>query len=158
MARKSRLLRREPEALVHAVVRSCEIKAEVVGHDERDTGARALLNFGHTFGHAIESGAGYGSWLHGEAVSAGMALATRYSVREGMLDAAQGERFVALLRRLGLPVAPPRLDPETWLTFMGRDKKNEGGRVTLILLQALGRAAIVKDAREGALRDFLTAS
>ena len=157
-ANAAALCAREPAALAHAIRRSCEIKAEVVAEDERETGARALLNFGHTFGHAIESGAGYGSWLHGEAVSAGMALATRYSVREGMLDAAQGERFVALLRRLGLPVAPPRLDPDTWLTFMGRDKKNEGGRVTLILLQALGRAAIVKDAREGALRDFLTAA
>ena len=152
------LLARDPGALAHAIARSCEIKAQVVAEDERETGARALLNFGHTFGHAIESAAGYGKWLHGEAVAAGMALATRFSARTGRLGHAEAERFVGLLRRLRLPVEPPRFDPETWLEYMGRDKKNEGGRVTLILLDALGDAAVVKDASEATLREFLAAA
>ena len=151
------LLRRDAAALAHAIRRSCEIKAEVVAMDERESGTRALLNFGHTFGHAIESAAGYGQWLHGEAVSAGMALAARFSARQGRLPQAKAERLVALLQRLGLPVEPPRFAPDRWLEFMGRDKKNEGGRVTLILLEDLGNAAVVKDAPESALRDFLAA-
>ena len=152
------LLAREPAALAHAIRRSCEIKAEVVAMDERESGARALLNFGHTFGHAIESAAGYGQWLHGEAVAAGMALAARFSVRQGRLAASQAQRLERLLVRLGLPVAPPRFPAERWLEFMGRDKKNEGGRVTLILLEELGRAAVVKDAPADALRDFIDSS
>ena len=154
-AHATQLLAREPKALAHAIRRSCEIKAEIVAADERETGARALLNFGHTFGHAIESGAGYGTWLHGEAVAAGMALAARFSARLGRIAPAHAERLVALLERLGLPVAPPRFALDTWLEFMGRDKKNEDGRITLILLDALGRAAIVKDAPAQALHEFL---
>ena len=152
------LLRREPEALTHAILRSCELKAKIVAVDEREAGARALLNFGHTFGHAIESAAGYGKWLHGEAVAAGMALAARFSARLGRIAPADAERLVALLARFGLPVDAPRFPLETWLEFMGRDKKNEGGRITLILLDELGRAAVVKDAPGGALREFLEAS
>ena len=149
------LAARDAAALAHAIRRSCEIKAAIVAADERESGARALLNFGHTFGHAIESGAGYGTWLHGEAVAAGMALAARFSARQGRITDAEAERLIALLRRFGLPVQPPRLPRETWLEYMGRDKKNEAGRITLILLDRLGSAAIAKDADPAALDSFL---
>ncbi len=128
---------REAVSLVHAIRRSCEIKAAIVAADERESGARALLNFGHTFGHAIESAAGYGNWLHGEAVAAGMALAARLSARLGRIPASHAQRLESLLSSFGLPVKAPAFPLETWLTFMGRDKKNEGGRITLILLDAL---------------------
>jgi len=149
---------REPGALAQAIRRSCEIKAEVVAADERETGERALLNFGHTFGHAIEAAEGYGKWLHGEAVAAGMVLAARFSASEGRLDAPSAERLAALLARLGLPVKPPAMTPARWLEFMARDKKNQQGRITLVLLEALGRAVIVKDARAEALEAFLAAT
>ena len=154
-ANADRLQAREPEALARAILRSCEIKAAIVAEDERESGARALLNFGHTFGHAIESATGYGTWLHGEAVATGMALAARFSAREGRLPQADAERLIALLRRLRLPVDAPRLPREAWLDFMGRDKKNEGGRITLILLDGLGSARIVKDTPARALEAFL---
>ncbi len=149
------LARREPAPLAHAIRRSCEIKAEVVAADERESGARALLNFGHTFGHAIESASGYGRWLHGEAVAMGMALASRYSVREGRLAAAEADRLVSLMTRLGLPTESPAYPIDTWLEYMGRDKKNEGGRITLVLLDALGRAVVARDTPERTLREFL---
>jgi 3-dehydroquinate synthase len=146
---------RDPEALVHAIHRSCEIKSEVVAADEREAGERALLNFGHTFGHAIEAAQGYGQWLHGEAVAAGMVLAARFSASRGPLDARAAERLAALLARLGLPVKPPAMAPARWLEFMARDKKNQQGRITLILLEALGRAVIARDVRAEALEAFL---
>jgi len=149
------ILRRDVATLEHAVRRSCEIKALIVARDERESGARALLNFGHTFGHAIESAAGYGTILHGEAVATGMALAARYSARTGRLGEADAARLIALLERLGLPVVPPRFPMEVWLEYMGRDKKNEGGRITLILLDALGAGAVVKDAAPRELESFL---
>ena len=150
-----RLLARDAGALDHAIRRSCEIKAAIVAADERESGARALLNFGHTFGHAIESATGYGTVLHGEAVATGMALAARFSARQGRVPRADAERLVGLLQRLRLPVAAPRLPLATWLEYMGRDKKNEDGRITLILLEALGRAAVVRDAPARDLEDFL---
>jgi 3-dehydroquinate synthase len=149
------LRRREPAALAHAIRRSCEIKAEIVAADEREGGVRALLNFGHTFGHAIESAAGYGAWLHGEAVSAGMALAARFSARQGRIAARDADRLVSLLTAAGLPVEAPDFALETWLEYMGRDKKNQDGRITLILLDALGKAQVVKDTPTTALREFL---
>jgi 3-dehydroquinate synthase len=149
------LLARDPAALAHAIRRSCEIKAAIVAEDERETGARALLNFGHTFGHAIESAAGYGAWLHGEAVAAGMALAARFSARTGRIALADAERLIALLARLRLPVEPPSIPRDVWLEYMGRDKKNAGGRITLILLDRLGRAAIVKDTPAPDLEKFV---
>jgi 3-dehydroquinate synthase len=152
------LAARDASALAYAIRRSCEIKAAIVAADERESGVRALLNFGHTFGHAIESAAGYGTWLHGEAVATGMALAARFSAREGRISAAEAERLITLLRRFGLPVQPPRFPRETWLEYMGRDKKNEAGRITLILLDRLGQAAIAKDANRGALEAFLAES
>jgi 3-dehydroquinate synthase len=156
-AHAAALKAREAAALAHAIRRSCEIKAEIVAADEREAGARALLNFGHTFGHAIESGAGYGAWLHGEAVAAGMALAARLSARLGRIPAAHAERLEAVLTAFGLPVKPPAFPLDTWLTYMGRDKKNEGGRITLILLDALGEAAVVRDTPDRALEELLAA-
>jgi 3-dehydroquinate synthase len=152
-----RLMRRDAETLAHAIERSCAIKAQIVAADEREGGARALRNFGHTFGHAIESAAGYGTWLHGEAVAAGMVLAARMSARLGRITNAEADRLAKLLARLGLPVAPPAFPVERWFEFMGRDKKNESGRITLILLDALGRASVVRDAPEPALRELLAA-
>ncbi|HEX7403778.1 MAG TPA: 3-dehydroquinate synthase, partial [Usitatibacter sp.] len=146
---------RRAEAVAYAIRRSCEIKAAIVAEDERESGARALLNFGHTFGHAIESASGYGTFLHGEAVAAGMALAARFSAKLGRMPAADAQRLIALLERLHLPVRAPAFSRETWLEFMGRDKKNEAGRITLILLDALGRAAVVKDTPPGELEAFL---
>ena len=157
-ANATALRARAPEALAHAIRRSCEIKAEVVSEDERETGARALLNFGHTFGHAIESGLGYGKWLHGEAVAAGMVLAARLSARLGKIDSREAERLARIVAALGLPVDPPPMPASRWLEFMGRDKKNQGGHITLILLEALGRAAIVKDTRPEDLEAFLAAA
>jgi 3-dehydroquinate synthase len=154
-AHAAALLDRDAEALAHAILRSCEIKADIVARDERESGARALLNFGHTFGHAIESAAGYGSLLHGEAVAIGMALAARFSARLGRIPAAAPERLIQLLERLGLPVEPPRFALGTWLEYMGRDKKNEDGRITLILLDAMGSGAVVKDTPQPALEGFL---
>ncbi|MGZ5648693.1 MAG: 3-dehydroquinate synthase [Usitatibacter sp.] len=151
----AQLERRDADALVHVIRRSCEIKAAIVAADEREAGSLALLNFGHTFGHAIESAAGYGNILHGEAVAAGMVLAARFSARLGRISAGDVERLSALLRRFGLPVKAPGLERGTWLQFMGRDKKNEAGRITLILLDALGRAAVVKDAPPVELDAFL---
>ena len=152
------LAARDPAALAHAIRRSCEIKAEIVGRDEREHGARALLNFGHTFGHAIESAAGYGRWLHGEAVALGMALAARYSARTGRAPVADAERLERLLAAFGLPISPPSFPLDTWLDYMGRDKKNEGGRITLILLERLGHAVVARDTPESALREFLPAA
>jgi 3-dehydroquinate synthase len=146
---------RDASALAYAIRRSCEIKALIVAEDERESGRRALLNFGHTFGHAIESAMGYGEVLHGEAVATGMALAARLSARQGRIAAQDAERLVALLERLGLDVKAPRFAPELWLRYMGRDKKNEAGRITLILLDSLGRGAVVKDTPAEELRAFL---
>ena len=133
----------DADALAHAIYASCRIKAEVVAADERETGDRALLNFGHTFGHAIETAMGYGTWLHGEAVGAGMVLAARLSERVLGLAPRDTERLVALLRALDVPVEPPALPVTQWLELMQRDKKVLDGRLRLILLEALGRARIV---------------
>jgi shikimate kinase/3-dehydroquinate synthase len=136
------LLARHPAALAHAIQRSCEIKAEVVRQDERESGIRAILNFGHTFAHAIEAGLGYGSWLHGEAVGCGMVMAADLSQRLGYIDAATSERIVRLVRAAGLPTVAPDLGHDTWLDLMEVDKKNEGGVIKFILLRPLGTAVI----------------
>ena len=142
---------------MHAVRRSCEIKADVVGQDEREQGLRAILNLGHTFGHAIETASGYGNWLHGEAVAAGMAMAADMSTRLGWLQPAERDRIVQLLTRLGLPVAPPRIGAQRGRELMGMDKKVLGGRIRLVLLQGPGRAAVVDDYPEQALEATLQA-
>ena len=139
------LLARDRAALAHAVRRSCEIKAAVVGADEREGGLRAILNFGHTFGHAIEAGMGYGAWLHGEAVGCGMVLAAELSARLGLVDAALVPRLQALCRRAGLPVqAPPLsvLPVDRWMALMRVDKKAEGGEIRFVVIDGLGRAAV----------------
>jgi 3-dehydroquinate synthase len=151
------LRQREPEALAYAIRRSCEIKAGIVAADERESGVRALLNFGHTFGHAIETASGYGNWLHGEAVGTGMVMAAQFSARLGRISADAAQRLAAAVAQLGLPTEPPRFDVATWLELMGRDKKNVDGRITLILLEALGRAAVVNDAPLDELEAFLAA-
>jgi 3-dehydroquinate synthase len=156
-ANVERLLAREDAAVIHAVRRSCEIKADVVGRDEREQGLRAILNLGHTFGHAIETASGYGNWLHGEAVAAGMAMAADMSTRLGWLQPAERDRIVQLLTRLGLPVAPPRIGAQRGRELMGMDKKVLGGRIRLVLLQGPGRAAVVDDYPEQALEATLQA-
>jgi len=133
------------DAVTHAVVESCTIKAEIVAADEREAGERALLNFGHTFGHAIEAGAGYGTWLHGEAVAAGMLIAAELSVRCAGLPRADRDRLYALVARSGLPVRAPQLGAKRYLELMHRDKKVDAGALRLVLLSALGRAAVVRD-------------
>lgn len=150
-----RLRARDPEALSRAILRSCEIKARIVALDEREAGPRALLNLGHTFGHAIETLEGYGTWLHGEAVAAGMVMAARFSARLGRAPESDAHRLEALLRRAGLPVAPPRLPADRWLDAMGRDKKNESGRITLVLLDRLGAATVERNAPAAELEAFL---
>jgi 3-dehydroquinate synthase len=136
---------RKPDALAHAILGSCRIKADVVAADERETGERALLNFGHTFGHAIETAAGYGTWLHGEAVAAGMVLASRLSSRVCGLAEADARRLADLLARARLPLVAPAMPLARWLDLMGRDKKVEAGRLRFVLLEALGRAVVRGD-------------
>jgi 3-dehydroquinate synthase len=150
-----RLRARDPGALAHAIGRSCEIKARIVALDEREAGVRALLNLGHTFGHAIETLEGYGAWLHGEAVAAGMVMAARFSERLGRAPAGDALRLERLLGRAGLPVEPPAIAPDAWLGAMGRDKKNEAGRITLILLDRLGSAVVEKGAPQGEIEAFV---
>jgi 3-dehydroquinate synthase len=133
---------RDPGALAHAIRRSCEIKADVVRQDERESGLRAILNFGHTFGHAIEAGLGYGEWLHGEAVGCGMVMAADLSVRMGYLSPAEQARLVALVKAAGLPTVAPDLGESRWLDLMEVDKKNEGGQIKFILLKPLGSTSI----------------
>lgn len=151
------LLARDTGALTHAIRRSCEIKAEVVGQDEKEGGLRAILNFGHTFGHAIESGLGYGQWLHGEAVGCGMRMATDLSVRLGLLPPEALQRMHRLLVQAGLPVQAPDLGAETYLDWMGRDKKAEAGEIRFVVLQALGRAAVQR-APDEVVRQVLQAA
>ena len=150
------LVAREPQALAHAIARSCEIKADVVRRDEREGGLRAVLNFGHTFGHAIEAGLGYGEWLHGEAVGCGMVMAADLSQRLGLVDAATVERLRALVKAAGLPTMAPDLGVERWIELMEVDKKNEGGAIKFILLKPLGSPSITSVPEE-ALRATLAA-
>lgn len=133
---------RDKSALAHAVKRSCEIKAWVVGQDERESGLRAILNFGHTFGHAIETGLGYGAWLHGEGVGCGMVLASELSARLGLVPASFVERMTRLIERAGLPVKAPRMPMARWLELMRVDKKNEGGEIRFVVIEGLGRAGM----------------
>ncbi|PXW97128.1 3-dehydroquinate synthase [Sphaerotilus hippei] len=134
------LMARDKVALAHAVRRSCEIKAAVVGSDEREGGVRAILNFGHTFGHAIEAGLGYGEWLHGEGVGCGMVMAAELSVRLGLMPAAFRERLEALCVRAGLPVRGPALGAARYLELMRVDKKAEGGEIRFVVIDRLGSA------------------
>jgi 3-dehydroquinate synthase len=140
------LMARDPATLAFAVRRSCEIKANVVGQDERESGLRAILNFGHTFGHAIEAGMGYGAWLHGEAVGCGLVMAARLSQRLGLVDQAFVVRLKQLVERAGLPVVAPVLDAQDnagrYLALMRVDKKSEAGEIKFVLIDGPGRAVV----------------
>ena len=142
----------DPAALAHAVRRSCEIKAKVVGQDEREAGLRAVLNFGHTFGHAIEAGMGYGAWLHGEAVGCGMVLAADLSAELGLIDAALAQRIAQLVARAGLPVQAPRMPGERWLELMRHDKKAQAGEIRFVLIGPPGQAVVRPAPDEAVLR------
>lgn len=157
-ANMERLRARDTQALTYAVYHSCRNKAEVVAADEREAGQRALLNLGHTFGHAIEAGMGYGNWLHGEAVAAGTVLAAELSRRLGLISADDVARIVGLIRRAGLPTKAPALGVEAYLGHMGVDKKVESGRMRFVLLKRLGEAFLTGDVPEDALRATLSGS
>ena len=152
------LLAREPAALAFAIQRSCEIKAAVVAQDERESGLRAILNFGHTFGHAIESGLGYGQWLHGEGVGCGMVMAAHLSQRLGLVDTAFVDRLCTLIQRAGLPVAGPKLAPidnaGRYLELMRVDKKAEAGEVRFVVIDAPGSAAL-RSAPDALVREVI---
>ena len=150
-----KLLARDPEALAYAIKRSCENKAEVVIADEHEGGIRALLNLGHTFGHAIEAGMGYGNWLHGEAVAAGTVLAANLSHRLGWLNEGDIQRIRSLFERAKLPVTAPDLGVDVYLEHMAIDKKVENGKMRFILLKAIGAAVVSADVKEQALRETL---
>jgi 3-dehydroquinate synthase len=155
-AHLEQLLVREPLTLAHVIERSCRNKAEIVAADEREAGMRALLNFGHTFGHAIETGLGYGTWLHGEAVAAGMAMAADLSRRLGWLPQAAVERVVALLQRAGLPTGAPRqIDTARFMELMAVDKKVIAGRLRLVLLKEIGQAVVTDNFEPGLLEATL---
>jgi 3-dehydroquinate synthase len=148
----------DEEALQHAIYRSCEIKAAIVAADEREAGQRALLNLGHTFGHAIEAATGYGAWLHGEAVGLGMLMATVLSIRLGRLPSSAHERVSRLLERTGLPTAlPAEIDTNTLLGFMAGDKKVLDGQLRLVALDAVGRGAIVSGIAPALLAEAIDA-
>ena len=136
------LLARDRAALTHAIAQSCRIKAAVVGADERESGLRAILNFGHTFGHAIEAGTGYGTWLHGEAVGCGMVMAADLSVRAGLLDQPSADRIARLVARAGLPTQAPPLGIDRYVELMRVDKKTVSGSLRFVLLEGIGRATV----------------
>jgi 3-dehydroquinate synthase len=150
------ILQRRPEAVRNVVARCCRLKADIVERDEREeTGLRAVLNYGHTFGHAFETAAGYGTWLHGEAVAAGMVCASRLAERCGLVQAELTERQRLLLARFGLPTAPQRWPLETLLAAMGRDKKARAGRLRFVLPRRLGEVTLVDDVPEVEVRQVL---
>lgn len=148
------LMQRDTTALAHVVKRSCEIKAAVVGQDERESGVRAFLNFGHTFGHAIESGLGYGVWLHGEAVGCGMVMAMHLSQRLGYVDAEWVQRMTRLIRAAGLPTVGPQLGPDRYLELMRVDKKAQAGQIRFVLIERPG-TAIMRTAPDDLVRDVI---
>jgi 3-dehydroquinate synthase len=136
------LLACDTDAMAHAVLRSCEIKSAVVSADEREGGIRATLNFGHTFGHAIESGLGYGEWLHGEAVGCGMVMAADLSCCLGQLTRADADRLKQIIHSMGLPTVPPKLGAARFMELMQVDKKTESGQIRYVLLNGIGSARI----------------
>ena len=153
-----KLMQRQAGEMVYAIKRSCEVKAEVVAADEREGGLRAILNLGHTFGHAIENAQGYGQWLHGEAVGAGMQMAVDLSRREGLLSEADVSRCRALLQAAGLPVKGPKgMTVDSYLEKMAVDKKNIDARIRLVLLKRLGDAFMTSAFSSEHLHETLTA-
>lgn len=157
-ANMDRLLARAPDALAYAIERSCANKADVVAADEHESGVRATLNLGHTFGHAIETGMGYGTWLHGEAVGCGMVMAVRMSARLGWLNDADVMRTEALIEQARLPTRAPRaLDTARFIELMGVDKKVQDGKIRLVLLKTIGEAVVTDDFPLGLLREVIEA-
>ncbi|MBO0698020.1 MAG: hypothetical protein J2P46_06485, partial [Zavarzinella sp.] len=154
------VLAREPAAVGHVVARSCRLKADVVERDEREeTGLRMVLNYGHTFAHAFEAVGGYGAWLHGEAVAAGMVCASRLAERRGLIPAETTERQIALLGHFGLPTTRrPEWDVDRLIEAMRRDKKNVAGRLRFVLATRLGHVAPVDDVPEAEVREVLAAA
>jgi 3-dehydroquinate synthase len=151
-----KLVAKDKAAIAYAIQRSCEIKADVVRQDEREGGLRAILNFGHTFGHAIEAGLGYGEWLHGEAVGCGLVMAADLSHRLGFIDAGTKSRIAALVQAADLPTVAPDLGAERWIELMQVDKKNEGGEIKFILIKPLG-TPVIMPVPQDALRATLAA-
>jgi len=151
------LLSKDRSALIHAIHVSCEEKTRVVATDEREGGVRAILNLGHTFGHAIETAMGYGAWLHGEAVATGMVMAADLSRRMGMLNAEDARAIRSLVAAAGLPVVPPAIDPESFIKLMAKDKKSEQGNIKFILLNGIGKADYNISAPAALLYETLTA-
>ena len=144
----------DPQALSHAIHRSCELKAQVVSQDERESGLRAILNLGHTFGHAIESGLGYGEWLHGEAVGCGMVQAAELSAEVDGFPVADVARVRDLVAAIGCPTVAPDLGAQRWLDLMRVDKKSEGGEIRFVLMPKIGQAHM-RPAPEDAVRRVL---
>ena len=149
------LLSADAETLTRTIKRSCELKAQIVASDEKETGTRALLNFGHTFGHAIESGLGYGEWLHGEAVGAGMVMAADLSCRLNMCSGEDALRLKSLIEKVGLPIAPPMGLINEFVTLMQRDKKSSDQGMRFVLLREIGKAEIVNAVDDGLLRETI---
>ncbi len=157
-ANLGRMLAREGAALAYAVKRCCELKAHIVAADERESGVRALLNFGHTFGHAIEARMGYGAWLHGEAIAAGMVMAAELSRTLGLIDESDVARARRLIERAGLPVAGPAVAPQELMALMTVDKKAAQGKLRFVVLEAIGRAALRGGVGDGAVRGAIVAA
>lgn len=147
----------DPEVLAEMVYRCCQFKAEVVADDEKEAGRRAILNFGHTFGHAIETYMGYGNWLHGEAVAVGMVQASRLSELEGKLSSAEVSRIVQILTAFNLPTTPPNIPTDEALSLMGHDKKVKNGKLRLVLLDGIGQAVVTSEFNNEYLLEVLTA-
>ncbi|PVY92003.1 3-dehydroquinate synthase [Acidovorax sp. 99] len=154
------VLAKDKDALAHVVRRSCEIKAGIVSQDEKESGVRAILNFGHTFGHAIEAGMGYGVWLHGEGVAAGMVMASELSMRLGLVDASFVSRLKTLIRRAGLPTVAPLISASDnagrYLELMRIDKKSDAGEIRYVLIDGVGRA-ILRAAPDALVREVIDA-
>ncbi|MGD8976062.1 MAG: 3-dehydroquinate synthase [Gammaproteobacteria bacterium] len=157
-AHRDALMDRDADALTDAVLRCCSIKAAIVAEDEREAGRRALLNLGHTFAHAIETGTGYGQWLHGEAVAAGMMMAADLSGRLGSLDDDEASRLRGLLDSFGLPLTPPPLGASSMEALMAMDKKVSGGRLRLVLFEGLGASSVRTDVPRADLEAVLAAA
>lgn len=151
------LLKRDKSALAYAVRRCCELKASVVERDERESDIRAILNFGHTFGHAIEAGLGYGTWLHGEAVGCGMIMAADLSTRLGLIPKSDSTRIRTVIERAGLPVVGPNLGAERYLSLMRLDKKSDAGAIRFVLIAGPGRA-VVRGAPDELVRAVIEAN
>ncbi len=158
-ANMSKLLQRDRESLTYAIKVSCQDKADIVAADERESGQRALLNLGHTFGHAIETGMGYGEWLHGEAVAAGMVLAAELSSQLGWIDSGVVSRIKRLISAANLPIHPPKeMSVQQFIELMAVDKKVIDGRLRLVLMKALGHSVIAEGVDPHTIEEVLNSS